>query len=96
MIIDITQDPAFQQLATELQELREEVRDLRKAVPTYVPVEIAVQITGLSATSLWRERKKPGTMLVTIKDHGLRYERDSLLLYIKQRMQIKARGRRQS
>jgi hypothetical protein len=96
MIIDITQDPAFQQLVAELRELREEVRDLRKLVPSYVPVEQAMELTGLSATSLWRERKKPGTVLVTVQDHGLRYERASLLAYNKLRTQVRSRGRGQS
>jgi hypothetical protein len=96
MNIDISQDPVIIKIMAELQEVRQEVGELRKAVPAYVPVEVAMSITGLSATSLWRERKKPGSVIKSKQDHGLRYERASLLVYNKTRTEVKPRGRRQS
>ena len=96
VIINMSDDPEFQDMRAEIDYLKKEVQELKDAVPAWVPVETACEITGLSAASLWRERKKPDTVIKSKKDHGLRYERASLLAYNKLRTQIKPRGRRQS
>jgi hypothetical protein len=92
---------AFDTIANEIRselraELGAEIQALRDQLPEWVPVEVAITITGLSATTLWRERRKPDSVIKSKQDHGLRYERASLLAYNKLRTQIRPRGRAQS
>lgn len=90
---DLKQMPEFQMLLDTVACQGKEIIGLRAQLPAWVPVETACEITGLSATSLWRERKKPNTVIKSKKDHGLRYERASLLAYNQLRTQVKPRGR---
>lgn len=93
---DFEEDPFIQRLLAQIQELARRVSELEAGASAWVTVEVAMEITGLSATSLWRERKKPDTVIKSKHDHGLRYERASLLAYNKTRTEVKPRGRRQS
>lgn len=93
---DFEEDPFIQKLLAQLQAMAKRISELEASTPAWVTVEVAMEITGLSATSLWRERKKPGAVIKCKQDHGLRYERASLLAYNKTRTEVKPRGRRQS
>lgn len=93
---DFEEDPFIQKLLAQIQDLVQRVSELEVGTAAWVTVEVAMEITGLSATSLWRERKKPDTVIKCKQDYGLRYERASLLAYNKTRTEVKSRGRRQS
>jgi hypothetical protein len=71
----------FAQLRDAFFSLKTEVADLRAKQPEWVREEEAMTLTGLSHSTLARERKNPDTLLVWKSTGGLRYERKSLLAF---------------
>lgn len=79
--IDFEKDPFMQQLLSRMEAMTEQIRVLEISTPEYVSEEIARRLTGLSGTTLWRERHRPGSLIEWKQDHGVRYLRASLLAY---------------
>jgi hypothetical protein len=71
----------FEELRKQVQELRAELAQYRAAVPEWVRGAEAQRLTGLSQSTLSRERRKPDTLLVWKSVGGLRYLRSSVLAY---------------
>lgn len=71
----------FEELRKQVQELQSELAQYRAALPEWVRETEAQQLTGLSQSTLSRERKKPDTLLVWKSVGGLRYLRSSILAY---------------
>lgn len=71
------------ELRTELRaELRAELKaELAAQLPEWVDEHEAQRLTCLSSTTLWRERKNPRSLIVWKSDHGVRYQRASLLAH---------------
>jgi len=72
---------AIQNMQQGMLELRQEVTELKAALPEYVDEQEAQRLTGASGKTLYRERQNPSSLIVWKKDRGVRYLRSSLLLY---------------
>jgi hypothetical protein len=72
---------AFRALKMRVKELQLRVDQLEAKQPDWVREEEAQLLTGLSRSTLARERKKPDTPLVWKSAGGLRYLRDSIFTY---------------
>jgi hypothetical protein len=81
LTIDFEEDPFIKQLLAQIKTMAEQIRMLEISTPVYVPEEVACTLTGLSRTTLWRERKRTGSLIKWKQDHGVRYLRASLLAY---------------
>ena len=75
----------FEELRKQVQVLQAELAQLKANLPTWVRESEAQQLTGLSQSTLSRERRKSDTLLVWKSVGGLRYLRSSVLAYIEAR-----------
>jgi len=81
MTISLTDFPEFQHLVGQFQQLSAELREVKAALPQWVDEAEARRLTGLSRTTLYRERQNPHSLIAWKQDHGVRYLRASLLAY---------------
>lgn len=81
MVLRLTDFPEWNELLTQFQQLRNEVQELRDQLPEWVDQVEAERLTGLSDTTLWRVRKKPGSLIQSKQDRGVRYLRASLIAH---------------
>ena len=81
MFLSLDQFPEFRALQQRCEGLQQEITQVRALLPAYVPEEEARRMTGLSGTTLWRERRRKGSLIEWKQDHGVRYLRASLLAY---------------
>lgn len=79
MTFTLNDFPEWNQLLEELRQLKQEVLELRAALPEWVDQVEAERLTGLSNTTLWRERKNPHSLIQWKSDRGVRYLRSSLI-----------------
>lgn len=78
---DLLEIPEFQALVSQQGQLRAEVASLRAQLPDWVDQVEAERLTGLSETTLWRERQNPHSLIKWKSDRGVRYDRASLLAH---------------
>ena len=79
--IQLSDFPEYQELVQVLQTVRAEVADLRHQLPEWVDQVEAERLTGLSDTTLWRERRNPHSLIEWKSDRGVRYLRASLIAH---------------
>ena len=79
LTIDLTQLPEFQAMQRQIQTMTTQIADLQNALPEWVDQVEAERLTGLSETTLWRERKRPVSLIIWKSDRGVRYLRSSLI-----------------
>ncbi len=72
-------DPEFQEVLKLCKDLKKEVADLRSQLPEWVGEREAQRLTNLSARTLYRLRIEQE--LVWKHDHGIHYQRASLLAH---------------
>lgn len=87
--IDLMQFPEFLALCKLVADQGEELRQLKASLPEWVDEAEAQRLTGLSRTTLFRERKSTTSLIRWKQDHGVRYERASLLSYNKSRAVVR-------
>jgi hypothetical protein len=80
-----------QALARQLAEALARIAKLEAAQPDWLREEDAMQLTGLSRSTLIRERKKTDTLLVVTDSGPLRYLRSSVEDFNQARMLRKNR-----
>jgi hypothetical protein len=76
---NLKDDPEFQALFKLCQGLKQEVADLRAQLPEWVSEPEAQRLTNLSGRTLLRLRDQG--KLVWKQDHGIHYQRASLLAH---------------
>ena len=81
LTFDLTQFPEFQHLQQQCQQLAEQLREVQAQLPQWVDEVEAQRITGLSRTTMFRERQRPHSLIRWKQDHGVRYERASLIAH---------------
>ena len=81
LTVDLSQIPEIQDILRQLREVKAEVIELRHALPEWVDQVEAERLTGLSGTTLWRERKNPRSLIKWKQDRGVRYLRSSLIAH---------------
>ena len=78
-------------LARQLAVALDRIAKLEAAQPDWLREEQAIRLTGLSQSTLIRERKKPNTLLVVTDSGPLRYLRSSVEAFNEARMLRKGR-----
>ncbi len=86
MTINLSDFPEYRALIERLDALSEEVRQLKASLPEYVGQQEAERLTGLSRTTLFRERKRLGSLIKWKSDRGPKYLRSSLLAHNQSRV----------
>ncbi|MDO7854427.1 hypothetical protein [Hymenobacter convexus] len=81
MTFTLNDFPEWKQFLEEFRQLKKEVIELRAALPEWVDQVEAERLTGLSNTTLWRERKNPHSLIQWKQDRGVRYLRSSLIAH---------------
>jgi predicted transcriptional regulator len=71
-------DELFEALRREVAETRAEVKFLKAQLPDWMREHEAQRYTGLSQSTISRERRKPDTLIVWKSEGGVRYLRSSL------------------
>lgn len=81
MVLQLSDFPEWKQLVGQFQQLASELRELKAALPDWVEEAEAQRLTGHSRTTLYRERQNPHSLIKWKQDHGVKYERASLLAH---------------
>jgi predicted mannosyl-3-phosphoglycerate phosphatase (HAD superfamily) len=68
----------FEELRRELAEMREELNLVKSRQPEWMREHEAQRYTGLSQSTISRERRKPDSLIVWKSEGGVRYLRSSL------------------
>jgi len=66
-----------------------QIQALENALPEWVDQVEAERLTGLSETSLWRQRKNSDSLIEWKQDRGVRYLRASLIAYNNRRAVVR-------
>lgn len=82
--------PEWNKLLGQFQQITAEVQELRASLPEWVDQVEAERLTGLSHTTLWRERKNLHSLIQWKQDRGVRYLRASLIAYNNSRAVVRS------